>query len=147
MFSPGTFFPLLFSFWNLSSERMDLNQYGNFYAYISDFSPTLHSSDLDESGRTNIRNQLQEKFPEFSPIPCNSEGIGVYVRKECHSLSRPLKAILIVMNDLPSPLALKHLHRTTKVQTRGRDFAGVFMIPKITSDQTHGKPADKYDWQ
>lgn len=152
MFSPETFFPLLFSFWDLSlRERIKwittLNQYGNFYAYISDVSPTVHSPDLDESGRSYARNRLQWKFPEFGPIHCNSKGIGVYIRNQCHSLSRPLKAILIFLNEPPSPLALERWYSTAKVQTSGRDFAVGCMIPQVTSEQTHAKAAEKYHCQ
>lgn len=136
MFSPGTFFPLLFSFWDLSlRERIKwittLNQYRNFYAYISDVSPTLHFPDLDESGRSYTRNQLQQEFPESGPIHCNSKGIGIYIRNECHSLSRPLKAILIFVNKPPSPIALEHWYRTAKGQTSVRDLLWAAWSPKL----------------
>lgn len=106
-----------------------------------------HSPDLYESGRSYTRNRLQWKFPEFGPIHCNSKGIGVYIRNECHSLSRPLKAILIFLNEPPSPLALEHWYSTAKLQTSGRDFAVGCMFPQITSEQTHAKAAEKYHCQ
>lgn len=34
-----------------------LNQYGNFYAYIWDFPPTLQPADLDKGGRADTRIQ------------------------------------------------------------------------------------------
>lgn len=57
VFSMGAFFPLLFSF-EISPLRdrimwiTTLNQYGNFYAYISDVSPTFHFADLNKGGMT-----------------------------------------------------------------------------------------------
>lgn len=119
----STFILLLRSLFE-RKDKVDhyLNQYRNFYAYISDLSPTLHFPDLDESGRSYTRNQLQREFPESGPIHCNSKGIGIYIRNECHSLSRPLKAILIFMNKPPSPIALEHWYSTAKGQTSVRDL-------------------------
>lgn len=147
VFSMGTFFPLSFSFWDLSSERKDKVDHYSESVWKFLFQMFLPPSTLltwtrwEEPTWAISSSQSSQSLVPFPAIP---RALGFILGASATAWVLPSRQCWF--SWILCPLVLEHLHSTAKVQTGGRDSCELHDPPNYFRPK-HAKPAEKYHCQ